>query len=219
MDIGKSFTFMFDDEKWLMKIVVGGIIAFIPIVNFAAMGYVVELVRRVNSGNPDTLPDWDNFGQYFSDGLKLFVGLLIYSLPLLLVACVFAAIGAATGSLSDSSSSDTLGGAMAFAVIALECVMFGYELIVAILMPAIIARFAETGTIGSMLRFGDVFGFIKANMGGYIVVLLLSMVVMGIIAPLGVIACVIGVIFTGWWSYLVVGHLIGQLSRSNAMAI
>ncbi len=219
MDIGKAFTFVTDDENWIMKLVIGGIIMLIPIVNFAGFGYMAEVIRRVRNDDPDALPDWGDFGQFFADGLKLFVGFFIYALPMVLVACVVAGIGAATGSLGDSANSDTLGGAMAIVMIGAQCIMFLLALIPTLLAPAIFARFAEEGTIGSMLRFGDVIGFATANLGSYIVVLLISAVVMYIIAPLGVIACVVGVIFTAWWAYLVFAHLTGQLARQNSMMV
>ncbi len=217
MDIGRSFTFVFDDEAWLKKLVVGGLIAFIPIVNFAAMGYVVQLVRNVRDNAPHPLPDWDNFGQYFSDGLKLLVAFIVYSLPMLLVLCAFGGLSVAMGSASNNSNS--LGGAFAVVAIGLECIMFILMLIPVVFMPAIFARLADEGTIGATLRFGEVFGFITSNLGNYIIVLLLSFAVMYMVAPLGVIACLVGVLFTQWWAYLVFGHLTGQLARNNALMV
>ena len=36
MDIGKAFTYMFDDEEWVQKLVIGGLltlVSVIPLVN------------------------------------------------------------------------------------------------------------------------------------------------------------------------------------------
>ena len=60
-------------------------------------------------------------------------------------------------------------------------------------------------------QFSEIFGIIRANVGNYIIVILLIWVA-GLIASLGVILCVIGVIFTQFWSYLVAGNLVGQLA-------
>ncbi len=219
MDIGKAFTFVTEDENWIMKLIIGGIIMLIPIVNFAGFGYVAEVVRRVMNDDPDVLPEWGDFGQFFADGLKLFVGFLIYSLPMLLVMCVFLVIGMATGALDDNMNSDMAGGALTIVIFGLQCIMWVLALIPAVLSPAILARFAAEGTIGSMTRVGEVVGFATANLGSYIVVLLITGVVMYVIAPLGVIACGVGVIFTGWWGYLVFAHLTGQLARQNSMPV
>ncbi len=220
MDIGKSFSFVMDDADWIKKIVIGGIIMLIPFVNFAGFGYMAELMRRVRDNDPTPLPDWDEFGKYFSDGLKLLVGFLIYSLPALLVICIMAIVSGGLVAAADSGGmdSDTISGA-GIVMVAFQCVYFVLLLIPAVLSPAIYARFAEEGTIGSMIRFGDVLGFVKQNVGSYVIVLLVSFAVMMIIAPLGLIACLIGVIFTQWWAYLVFAHLTGQLMRSNELAV
>ncbi len=219
MNIGKSFTFVFDDPDWIKKLVIGGFVAMIPVVNFAAMGYIAKLVRAV-SDNPDApLPEWDNFGDYFSDGFKVIVGLLVYALPAILLMLVFMVIMAAAGGFSDNFNSDTGSALLGGGMFLLQCVIFIYALAISIVIPAAFARFAEVGTIGSMLRFGEIFRFITANPADYIIVLLLSFAVLYLIAPLGVIACLIGVIFTQWWGYLVFGHLTGQLAGKNAMPL
>ena len=111
---------------------------------------------------------------------------------------------------------DITGGLMVAFMLPMQCLMFFVGIIPVIFMPAIFAQFADEGTIGATIRFGEIFGFIRENMTDYIIVLLLSFAVMYLIAPLGVIACVIGVIFTQWWGYLVFGHLTGQLAAKNA---
>ena len=39
MDYGKIIKFPMKDKDWLVKIIVGGILSIIPIVNFIAFGY------------------------------------------------------------------------------------------------------------------------------------------------------------------------------------
>jgi hypothetical protein len=50
-------------------------------------------------------------------------------------------------------------------------------------------------------------------------VVLISIAVILIVAPLGLLACGIGIIFTQWWAYLISGHLTGQLARSNDLSV
>ena len=84
-------------------------------------------------------------------------------------------------------------------------------LAIAAASPAIMIRFAESGQFNAGFQFGEIFSFISANVGNYIIVIILIWVA-GLIASLGVILCVIGVIFTQFWSYLVAGNLMGQLA-------
>ncbi len=206
MDIGSSFTYMFEDEDWIKKILIGGIVAIIPIVNFAAFGYLVQVIRNVRDGQALPLPEWDQFGEYFKNGLFLALIYIIYLIPIFILSCLQSVIPAA---LAQGGSNDAAN-AMSVVMICFSCLMGVWGLLVGILFPAILVRFAEVGTFGSGFQFGELLAIIKVNIGSYIVVLLLMWVAQGIIAPLGVILCVVGVIFTMFWSYLMSGNLVGQ---------
>jgi hypothetical protein len=206
MDIGSSFAYMFEDKDWIKKILIGGVVTLIPIVNFAAFGYVVQIIRNVRDGQPLPLPEWDEFGQYFKDGLWVFLIFLVWSLPFILVGCLQ---GIGSSVLADN---DDLIGVIS---VCFGCLYALWGLVVAIVSPAILVRYAEVGEFMAGFRFGEIFGLISANVGNYIIVLLLIGVVTSIIAPLGIILCVVGVIFTQFWSYLVAGNLVGQLAAQH----
>ena len=88
MDIGSSFTYMFQDKDWIKKILIGGVVGFIPIVNFAAIGYMIQIIRNVREGQTLPLPEWDEFGKYFVDGLWIFLIFLVWAIPIIVVACL-----------------------------------------------------------------------------------------------------------------------------------
>ncbi|MFQ6014535.1 MAG: DUF4013 domain-containing protein [Anaerolineae bacterium] len=211
MDIGKAFTYMFDDENWLMKILIGGFIALVPILNFAIGGYMVETIRNVIQDYPRPLPEWgDNFGGKFTKGLKLVVIGLVYSLPLILVLCcafiVLALLGEGEGEgLADVAS---------LAMTAVYCVFILYGLLLGLIFPAILIRFAVTDELMSAFRFGEVFGLVIGNLGNYIISLLLWLVASWL-AGFGVVACFIGVLFTGFWANLVGANLFGQVYKQS----
>jgi hypothetical protein len=196
---------MFEDENWLKKVLIGGIVALIPIVNFAALGYIVQVIRNTRDGHPLPLPEWDQFGAYFMDGLWIFLIILVYLIPLFLLLCVQVGSAMALGSNKDAESAVTILSSC------LSCLMGLWGLVVAILIPAVLIRYAEVGEFMAGFRFSEVFSVITANIGGYVVVLLL-MWVASFVGQLGIILCVIGVIFTSFWANLVGGNLIGQLA-------
>ncbi len=213
MDIGKSFTFLFDDESWISKLVIGALVAIIPIVNFAALGYIIQLIRNVRDGHERPLPEWGgSFGEFFMDGLKVFLGLVVYYLPMLvpvgLVAIITAALGTAGGDTADTI--------LPLVVLCFQCFIFVLAIVPYLLIPALFARYAEYGEIGAMFQLGEVWAFIQRDMGSYLIVLLLFLGVSTLLAPLGMLACVVGVFLTNWWAYLVFGHLTGQLAAHNA---
>ncbi|NOK63647.1 MAG: hypothetical protein GFH27_549297n11 [Chloroflexi bacterium AL-W] len=74
MNIGKAISYVFEDERWISKVLLGGLIAAIPILNFAAIGYMIKTARNVAYGNPRPLPEWgEDFGDTFMLGFHGFV--------------------------------------------------------------------------------------------------------------------------------------------------
>jgi hypothetical protein len=216
MDIGVAFTYMFQDRDWLKKILIGGVISLIPIVNFAALGYMVQVVRNVRDGQDLPLPEWDQFGEYFVSGLYLFLVYLVYAIPIILLACLQLVGGVMLGTVGEGQGAEDLASAYTLAGTCLSCLMGLWGLVIGVISPALFVRFAETGSFGATLSIGGWLGVLRANLGAYLIVLILSWVVFSFLAPLGVIACVVGVIFTQFWAYLVSGHLYGQLAAATS---
>jgi hypothetical protein len=198
---------MFDDENWIKKILIGGVVSLIPIVDFAAIGYLIQVIRNVRDGQPTPLPEWDQFGKYFMDGLWVFLIVLVYMIPILLLLCLQLVGGAvATGAKNESAAN-------AFGIVSacFSCLMGLWGLLVGIVIPAVLVRYAEVGEFMAGFRFGEVFSVITSNVGSYVIVLLLIWVA-SFIGELGVIVCIVGIIFTAFWANLVSGNLLGQLA-------
>ncbi len=71
-----------------MRIVVGGLLSIIPVVNFAAWGYLYRIfIDGLNRAPALTLPGWTGWRTYWSVGLRLFAITLGY-----LVLIAFAAV-------------------------------------------------------------------------------------------------------------------------------
>lgn len=80
----------------LIKVLILGVILIIPIVNFIGWGYLLRIMKATFAGLND-LPDFDEVGDLFIDGLKIFVIFLIAAIPFIIVYLLFffATIGAA----------------------------------------------------------------------------------------------------------------------------
>ena len=212
MDIGKAFGFVFEDENWIVKILVGaGILAvglllswlIIPLVlAFAVLGgYEVEIVRRVIRGDMDTLPEWDNWGQLIADGLKVIVIGIVYALPAIIVSLCLAV---PAGILAE----DAPGLSSALSLLS-SCLGILWAIVVSLVLPAAIAFFVDKDDLAAAFRFGEVIAFVRDNLSTYLVTFVMAWVA-SIIGGLGSLLCGIGLLATVPYSYMVTGHLYGQ---------
>jgi hypothetical protein len=213
MDIGKSFSYVFEDKKWIEKVLIGGLVSLIPILGvILLMGYYIELVRNVRQHKSEPLPAWDNWGHKIGEGVKLFVIMLIWALPLM-VLYFFAFIPALfTGSDSDP------GAFLGILLLCFNCLIFIYAIVLALATPGITIRFAETGEMGAGFQVGEILGFTRRHVGQIILVVLVSWVVYMIAGLVGMLLCGIGVLFTFFWGGLVYYHMVAQIGLEEAPA-
>ncbi len=187
MDVGRSFTYMLKQPGGIGKLILGGILMLIPIVGWALVGgYALRTLRSVADGN-DTLPEWTDWGDLFVKGLLAWVVSFVFDIP----GLVLSRLGTPGSFLS------TL-----------------WSIVVLIVLPAALIRFATRDNFGAAFEFGAIIDFIKANSSNYILAVILG-VVASIIAGFGVILLVIGVIFTIFWSAMVWSHLMGSVYRAS----
>ncbi len=213
MDIGRAFTYFSEDMNWLKKVLIGGIITLIPILNFAATGYWLTQTKRVYEGNDLPLPEWDNFGDYFVKGLIAAVGQFIYALPvILLYCCVGVFIPALVGGGARGDQPGPLAGLASLLAFCMVCLVLIYAIALVIIIPALLTRYAITGDFGAFFQFVPAWQLINANVGNYVIAVL-GFLVASIVAALGIIACGIGVVFTQFWSTLVAAYLFGNVAR------
>lgn len=218
LDIGKAFTFVMEDRKWVAKLAIGGgliLAGIITIVGWlftflVVFGYLALMTRNVINGNPQPLPEWENWGELWIEGVKMFVVGLVYSLPVILLRLVLT-IPSAILSSSSNNGLATTGGLLNLGG---SCLGFILQLAIAVLLPAALARFAINGSIGEGLKFAEVFATVRQNIGTYVVVALMSTFVAGFIGGIGVIACFVGAAFTSFYAYLMTFHLYGQAQRN-----
>jgi hypothetical protein len=222
MNIGKSFTYMFDEDKWVEKLLIGGLLVMIPIVNLFAIGYALRALKNVSDGRRPILPEWNDWGADWVKGfLSSIVASFIYALPLLLAMIPFFVVTSATAYSYDSYSYDYSSGATALtSICTLGTTCFGvlWGLLISLFYPAATVRYARTGEFASYFRFRELWRFIKDNLANYIVAILLSIAASLVASLVGSIACGIGIAFTSFWASLVMAYLFGQIGGAAPVA-
>lgn len=227
MDVGKSFTFMFEDQNWIAKLAIGGgiillgvLFSWLVIPLFAAfaivIGYCLIVTRNVYDGQPQPLPEWSNVGDMFVKGITAMIGSVIWFLPVILLTCCIWVLAAASGgaATSDSSAAQGMGGMLGLIVSCVSCLVAILSLAISLFIYAPLTNFALNNQISTFWDFQGNWRFIQSNIGNYLIAFLLALVA-NFIAGFGIIACFIGLFFTTFWGYLVTAHLFGQVARAN----
>jgi hypothetical protein len=228
MDFNKAFTYMFEDEKWQNKLLLGLVISIVPIMNFAWFGYLLFVMRNVIRGDENPLPEWNNLGDYFMKGLLFFAGWLIYSIPLFLLLLFGGFSWLLLIPASGSDIENIVLSGLSVTSIFLLCVLVIYGLVLTIIYPAITINFGKGFQFKSIFEFSKIFEIIKINPGNYflawVVVLVIGFVFVFVASWLGIffslIPC-IGTIIAYFillggqiWITLIDYHLFAQVGMN-----
>ena len=219
MDIGKAFSFVFEDEEWISKILIGGLISLIPLVGqFVVLGYALKVAQNVAQGNPRPLPRWGEFGDHLVRGLYEFVIRLVYALPIVLLVIVFACLATVFGGASaNSENGERVGAAIGLLSLCLFPILFILGLAITVVSFAALARFVATNSLGEALKVADVIALTRRSPGAWLMLFVISLLA-GLVASLGLIACGVGVLFTTVYAQIVIGHALGQTVVQQGLA-
>lgn len=174
LDLNRITSFMGKDRDVTNKLLIGGAISLIPIVNFASMGYGLNMFRNVLRGNEDSevLPDWSDFGDHFMKGLMLFlIGLGYMFVPLTLAG--FAIVPMVMAAISGREEALVAGMAGSFGLLAVSGVLAFCLWILSFMGTAL---YGESGSLGSAFSFGEIVRRITASLGDYALILVILFV-------------------------------------------
>ncbi|MDD4767535.1 MAG: DUF4013 domain-containing protein [Desulfotomaculaceae bacterium] len=197
MTFDKVLTLPFKNDG-IVKLLIGGVLQLIPIINFFSMGYVVECYEK-GALRREEMPEWTDWGNKFVNGLLIFVISFVYLLiPILL-------FGSSLVSMVTNPWYGISGGMMLLGIIVF--------LVFAFSLPMAIANFAAKKNFAAAFEFGYIFKLIGSSLGSYIGAFLLYIVaaiICMIIAMIPVIGW-IAIIFIGFYLGCVAGFLFGSV--------
>ena len=215
VDFGRAFQFYFEDPDWVKKTLMGSLFYLLALILVGApfiAGYVVQVTRRVARGDARPLPEWDNYGQMFSDGLQVIGLYLVHILAALVlpgsIGCLFALVGSA------ASRSNAAGGVAALGIMAAQLLLFVVMFAVMLYFPAAYIRTAITGRFGAGLEVRENIELIKRSPGNYFLAIAIY-VVTNFIAQFGALACCVGILPAAFWSMCVAGWALGEVARRD----
>jgi hypothetical protein len=224
VDFGRSFSFVTEDPDWVKKILIGGAFALacallvgVPFV----LGYFSRTLRNVVAGEPRPLPEWDDLGGIFSEGLRLTAVYLLYTLG---IVAILAALGCVAllpvMALSGSGTrpSQALGLMGGLGIVAFYGLVMVVSLALAVYLPAALARAALRGTVADGFAWREVVAFITANLGNYLLALVIYLLA-SFVAQFAIVLCCVGIFPAAFWSYLVLAVALGQVVRLSPVRI
>lgn len=219
MDIGENIS---DSIRYptsdLGKLLILGIIMIIPLVNFIGMGYFLRALKS-NLAGISELPNFDDVGELFIEGLKLFIVGIIYSIPVWIIA---AGLGAGQNVIMNAGM---LSGAALYALILGYIIYVILAIIIGFIEIIAVANLAyNDGEFSAAFRFTEILGHIS-QIGWadyiiwYIVVVLVSLII-GLIAvaiTFALAITIIGIILIPVLFILVISYISLFYARSLSL--
>jgi hypothetical protein len=182
----KPFSYILKDPKWKIKLLIymgitltAFIIPVIP--GLIMMGYSYQIMRSVikEDGEP-ALPEWTEWGKLLADGWRLFCVTIIYSLPLIIIQAIVTllyfgyifSIPLMAQNNNEGLIIAIMFGFMAIIFLALGIAIFLSIILVIVLPPAMCHTVAKD-SFKAGFRIREWWKIFRANLGGFMLVLLL----------------------------------------------
>ena len=155
-DLEAAIRYPWTGDRNVERIAIGGLlglVGFLLVPILFVYGYNVRVLRAVSTGETETAPAFDDWGELLSDGLSAFVIVAVYfGIPFLLVAVGFIVsffafvAGAGFGGEGTAAAAGLLGFFGLFAVQLLAGVLF---LVAGYLLPGAVAAYVRTDKLSA----------------------------------------------------------------------
>jgi hypothetical protein len=228
VDFGRCFTYVTEDPEWIKKVLIGGVFALLSAVLVGipfVLGYFGRTLRNVAAAAPRPLPDWDDLGGLFGEGLRLAVVYLLHVLGALAavaaLGCLALTPAMLAGGLRASDvhgPSEAIGALSGLALVAVYGFGMLVSLAVALYLPSALARAAVRDSIAEGFAWRENVAFIRANLGNYLLSLVIYLVA-GVASQFGALLCCVGLFPAAFWSYMVAAAALGGTIRLNPSSI
>lgn len=198
LDLVKALKAPFSGEAWVKKLVIGGLLFLIPIVNFAVMGYTIKYLKNVLNGE-DKTPDFSDFGGLLVTGVKALIGSLLLSIPFIIICLIIGLL------FSDSQ-------------VLANLIVYVVYLVYYFVAYVLLARFAMDEKVLSMVDFASVGKLLAGNKN--ILFFVLFLIALGFVYAVITTVCCITVVGIILLPFIILAallsnfNLIGQFVKS-----
>lgn len=196
MNLLNSFSFVTSDPKWFKKMFIGAIVTAVPFFGGAASnGYQMEVLKNRLKGVSNPLPEWENLGKMFTNGLQLLLAIYLLYIPGIILFVIGWVLGLAKifNILLMLLSVDyqTRMGIGIGAYILKELVFMILGIVLGLILPlsflfvpAMLRRCAKYNTFASAFNFPAHLKFILQHLGDYVIAYIAVLVMLFIFSTL-----------------------------------
>ncbi len=166
MNIGRAFSYAFEDPEISGKLVIAAALSFVGVITLplllvglvawaALAGYLVDLIRNLNDHRRYPLPRWENYGEKIGKGGNVLLALLVYNIPNLALSCLVL-------TTSNFWNEGVIGSTLS--LVTLCCfvpLVLVYNFVTWPMLAIGLARYAEEHNVVTFFQFGDLFNVIQ----------------------------------------------------------
>jgi hypothetical protein len=221
LDFGRALRFVVEDPNWIKKILIGGLFTLLSAILVGApfvSGYFVRLVRNVARDEARPLPEWEDLGGLFMDGLRALAVYLGHVLAAMIlpvsVGCLLGLVMGGASQAGGGSAREALGMLAGLGMVALYGIGALLMLVLMLYVPAALMRFVLYNRVAAGYEPREVVGIIRRNLGNYLLAIVLYLVA-NMASQLGVVLCCIGVFPLGFWSVCILAWGLGEVARRD----
>lgn len=211
----KSYSFVFSQKGWFGKLLVGGLLMSLPLIQAVTIGYQMKVISRLLERSEEAMPDWSDTFDLWLQGMKVWLAnKLLYAPVAVATALTWSVTSGALVLAYRQFEADGFGDVLQFArgvyvaaplILGLAAGMASIYALARLLIPAMTLRVTETGSFFSAFNPIGVLGFIFKNLGAYVlttamifvILMVASTVILPIAAPL-IAVMGLGALF-GWF--------------------
>ncbi len=176
INLQELFYFPLKDSDARKHLLIGALISLsafiIPVLPFLVLtGYAAQIAKQVLKNESPRMLAWENWNDFFKDGLKVFGVRIVYTLPifvLVLPLMVSSFILPITSSNAGSPESDPFFFVFMAIFAGTMCLLIPISIVVGLLVPVAEMHAIEKGEFSAGFRLREWWSIFRANMGGFI---------------------------------------------------
>lgn len=202
----KSFSYVFKDPKWVSKLAMASLFSLLTFVLVGAPflnGYVVRVMRWRLQGK-EGLPEWDDLGGMFVDGLKVIVISLGYALPVFALMIVMMITSVLL------AQNDNLAPLIGLLFLPFQGLAMLYSLCITLVQPWTFYTVASGRPLTSAYHLKSYFNTIQKDWTNILLALLFVWVVSSL-SGFGLFVFIIGFFVALGYVMMVMGDIYGRL--------